>query len=370
MNKKKLFKTLFQKPDVLLFIVTLALCICGLVLIQSASETPVRDGIVQGAAMLIGLVVMTVLTWIDYDYFRALWPFAAGFSAFLLVLVLLIGIGGEEVGTTGWISLGPVSLQPSELAKIGFIITFSCHLNRVRERVSEFKHFMLLMLHFGAYAGLVLLQPDFGTAMVFAVIALGMLFIAGLDWRYFLAMGILLPVTAVGGYFFLLKDYQKKRIFTFLNPESDPTGAGYHVLQSKIAIGSGQLTGNGYKNGPITQNGLLPAAKTDFVFGALGEEFGFFACILLLFLLFFMIWRTFYAAINAKDSFGELLCVGVGAMLSFHVIENVGMCIGLLPVTGIPLPLISHGGSNVLATMMALGIVQSVVVHRRAVHFQ
>ena len=249
------------------------------------------------------------------------------------------------------------------------VLLLALYLSHPKLRVRSFwRGIVFPSVIFGVCALLVGLEPHLSGAILVCCIGLIMIISAGANVLQMVPIGLACVAGAVALYF--SKEYMQQRVYTWLHPESDPTGAGYHVLQSKIAIGSGQLTGNGYKNGPITQNGLLPAAKTDFVFGALGEEFGFFACILLLFLLFFMIWRTFYAAINAKDSFGELLCVGVGAMLSFHVIENVGMCIGLLPVTGIPLPLISHGGSNVLATMMALGIVQSVVVHRRAVHFQ
>ena len=264
------------------------------------------------------------------------------------------------MGTKGWIRFGSIGIQPSELVKIGFIITFAKHIEHVHSDLNNFKNILALLLHAGLLIGLILMQPDAGTAMVFAMIMLLMLFVAGISWKYIVSAFGTLAAAAPLIWFYVLKDYQKGRIISFFSPESDPLGRGYHVIQSKIAIGSGQVVGRGLFSGIQTQLGFLPEKQTDFIFAVIGEELGLWGCLLVCALLLTIVCRIFYIAANSRDLLGELLCTGVGAMFMFHVIENIGMCVGLTPVTGIPLPFFSYGGSNIIASMLGIAIVMLV----------
>ncbi|MDP4133467.1 MAG: rod shape-determining protein RodA [Bacillota bacterium] len=341
----------------------------GIALIYSAGKaggTSYRDVTVQSVAMMAGLIAMSVIMLVDYDVYNILGWFIGGIGLVLLVIVLIIGTGSQEVGTKGWIYLGSISIQPSEIAKVAFIISMSTHLAKIDDKINEPKNIALLILHFAAFGSLVMLQPDFGTTMVFGLIFLGMLFAAGLKLKYFgiaAATGVL---AAVPVWFFVLSNFQRARFLTFLNPELAPLDEGYQVLQSKMAIGSGRLTGNGYMAGNLTQMGYLPQARTDFVYAVAGEELGFVGCVIILIVLLLIIWKCFNNAKNATDKFGSMICVGVGFFFLFHVVENVGMCMGLFPVTGIPLPFFSSGGSNMVASFMSLGLVLNVRMRRKA----
>ena len=208
-------------------------------------------------------------------------------------------------------------------------------------------------------------QPDYGTAMVILVMSVSMLFVGGIQWRYiigvFIAALIIIPIA----YHYFLPQHAKDRIEVFLNPESDPRGAGYNIIQSKLAVGSGQLWGMGLFNGNQTQLGLLPMKTTDFIFPVISEEMGFIVSSIVILLFVILLIRIVNIAKTAKDSFGGLICTGVFAMIFAHFIENVGMSMGLLPITGIPLPFISYGGSSMLTNMMAIGLVMSVACRRK-----
>ncbi len=361
--KRKGFKYFLNNFDWSIFVPAVLCSIFGLFLIYSAgvaAGTNSRDVLVQAIALVIGLLGMSLICYIDYDIFDALGWVIGGVGIGMLVLVLLIGTGGEEVGTKGWIDLGPVSVQPSEFAKIAFIISMATHISRVEEKINEPKNLLFLLLHFIVFAGLVLCQPDYGTMMVFGFTFIGMLFMAGVRLKYFAAAILTAVVAAVPVWTFVLSDFQRARIFTFLNPEQSPLDDGYQVLQSMLAIGSGQITGNGYMQGNQTQSGYLPQARTDFIYSVVGEEFGFLGCVAVLVLLLFIIFRCFVAAGKAKDTFGSMLCIGVGCFLLFHTVENIGMCLNLLPVTGIPLPFFSSGGSNLIASYLAIGLALNV----------
>ena len=367
--KRRGIKYFINNFDWTVFVPALLCTLFGLALIYSAglaAGTSGRDVLVQSVALCIGIIGMAFVCYIDYDILDALGWVIGGIGIGMLVLVLLIGTGGEEVGTKGWINLGPVSVQPSEFAKIAFIISMATHISKVEDKINETKNLVFLLLHFVIFAGLVLCQPDYGTTMVFAFTFIGMLFMAGVKLKYF-GMAILTAiVAAVPVWTFVLSEFQRKRIFTFLNPELSPLDDGYQVLQSLLAIGSGQLTGNGYMKGNQTQMGYLPQARTDFIYSVVGEEFGFLGCVAVLLILLFIIYRCFSAAKKAKDTFGSMLCIGVGCFLLFHTIENIGMCLNLLPVTGIPLPFFSSGGSNLLASYLAIGLVLNVRLRRKA----
>lgn len=354
--------------DIKLLSAVLASCIFGLVMINSAAHTlsnPSRYIAVQSAAIFLGFLAVIFISLLDYSLLYSARHAAMAVGAALLVLVLVMGFGREDTGTQGWISLGFVNLQPAEVAKVCFIVSLSAHISKIREDINSLTNIALLLLHLAVPVALILLQPDMGTAMVFIFIFIVMMFFAGISCKYILASLGVGAAAAAGAWFFLLGSVQKARFFSFLDPESDPLGTGYHILQSKIAVGSGRLFGTGYMKGTQTQMGYLPEKQTDFIFSVICEELGFMGAVAVIALLFFIIYRIFIDARKARDCFGEMLCVGAGAMLLFHAIENIGMCINVLPITGIPLPFFSYGGSNMITSLIAVGIVNSVAVHRR-----
>ena len=366
-DKPKLFS---DKPDLTLMICSILCAAIGILTVNSASASLSAHGryiFMQSAAAVIGLCAMAAMIFFRYTNLKKIKYFI--FGAAIAALAAVLVIGKLSHGMQGWIKIGAFSFQPSELAKLCFIITLAAHLSEVWDSLRSPKTLLLLLLHFLCYTIPVLLQPDFGTAAVFGVIFIFELFFAGISLKLlgitFGGLAALSPIV-----WFFLRDFQKKRIITLFRPESDPLGSGYHVIQSKIAIGSGQLTGRGYMHGPQTQFGYLPERQTDFVFSVIGEEFGFIGTITVTVLLFIIIYRCFESARNnSHDPFGSLMCAGVGAMLFFHVVENIGMCIGLMPVTGIPLPFISYGGSSLITCFASVGLVQSVTMRRRSVKF-
>lgn len=359
-----------DKIDITLLVCSVIASLIGIFIINSAAyslDSHARYVIVQSIALVLGIIFMTGVIFFNYTYLTKLrfLVFALGIG----LLILVLAVGKLSNGTQGWLVIGPITLQPSEIAKLCFIITISCHTAKVKESLNKPKNLIFLIIHFLCYFLPVILQPDFGTATVFAVIFAFILFFAGIGRKYVISLAAFLAA-ASPIVWLLLADYQKNRIISFIFPESDPTGSGYHVLQSKLAIGSGAIWGRGYLQGPQTQYGYLPEKQTDFIFSVIGEEFGIFGTLLLTAVLFIIIYRCFDNAKSCShDTFGELICIGVGAMMFFHVVENIGMCLGLLPITGIPLPFISYGGSNLVTCFAAIGLVQSVRMRRRATKF-
>lgn len=362
-----------KKYDKILMFLFVAAVTIGLVFIFSATRSMEGNNlkfvIVQSVGICIGLVCMYIITYIDYEDLADLWKFFVGVSLFLLVLVLIIGIGAESTGTKGWIRFGSIGIQPAEIVKICFILTLSKHLDTIKHDINYIKNVFLLLCHLSIPLVLILAQPDFGSAMVFVFIFVIMVFVANIDWRYILTAGITGIAVAVFSWFFLLESYQKGRIYALFNPESAAESYGYHVTQSKIAIGSGQVVGKGLFQGIQTQMGYLPEKHTDFIFSVIGEEGGIIICMITVLVLMGMILRCIQIAREAKDELGSFICMGVAAMWLFHTFENVGMAIGIMPVTGIPLPFISYGGSSVMTNCMALGLVLNVCMRRKTLHF-
>ena len=370
MIKLKKFAGFSDKVDKPLLISCILAALIGIFIINSATYTMashIKFVAVQSLAFVLGVAAMVGIIFFNYKNFEKLRFLVFGVGVALLVLVLVVG--KLTHGTQGWLVLGPITLQPSEIAKVCFILTFSYHVTKKYDSINKPHTLLFLFLHFLCYALPVLLQPDFGTATVFAVIFVFILLFAGINKKYVLGvMGGAIAVSPI--IWFLLKDYQRNRILTLFFPESDPTGSGYHVLQSKLAIGSGMFAGRGYLNGPQTQYGYLPEKQTDFIFSVIGEEFGLIGALVITIILFIIVYRCFIIAKSCShDTFGELICIGVGAMMFFHVVENIGMCLGLLPITGIPLPFVSYGGSNLVTCFAAIGLVQSIKMRRRATKF-
>ncbi len=362
-----------KKYDKLLIFLFAVAVTIGMVFIFSATRSMggnnIKFIVVQSVGLVIGLLCMYVITYIDYDELANLWKLFAGTSVFLLILVLIIGIGSESTGTKGWIRFGSIGIQPAEIVKVFFILTLAKHLDTIKHDINYIKNVFMLLCHLAVPLILILLQPDFGSAMVFVFIFVIMVFVANIDWRYILSAGIAGTGIAVFSWFFLLSEYQKNRLYALFNPESAAESYGYHVTQSKIAIGSGQVMGKGLFQGIQTQMGYLPEKHTDFIFSVIGEEGGLLVCMLTVLVLMGMILRCIKIARDAKDELGSFICMGVAAMWLFHTFENVGMTIGIMPVTGIPLPFISYGGSSIMTNCMALGLVLNVYMRCKTLHF-
>lgn len=361
LDNRKFKNTTKKTYDIFLTVCITACLVISFLAITSAtrSSDPLRFLIIQGAAVLIGVFIIFISLRFDYEFFGRFSLYIFLFNIAMLILVLIIGIG-DNVGTRGWIRFGSIGIQPAEVVKIGFILSFSKHIASMGDELNKPKNMLKLLIHLAIIVGLIMLQPDYGTAMVFITIAIVMLFVANISWKYIAGAVGAFAVCAPLVWFFVLADYQKNRFIAFFKPESDPLGMGYHVSQSKLAIGSGRVLGNGLFGGVQTQMGYLPEKQTDFVFAVIGEELGFWGTMLVLLLLLCIIVRCFNTARNSRDLYGELIAAGVGAMFLFHTVENIGMCLGLMPVTGIPLPFISYGGSNMLTSMLGIALVMNV----------
>ncbi len=317
---------------------------------------------------LIGLGGYLAVALFDYRNLKELSPLL--YSGSLLLLVGVLIFGKERNGSRSWYDLGVVDFQPSELAKIGLILALAAFLNDPQRSIRSPRPLLLAFALCGLPTGLILLQPDLGSAMILPCILFAILFVAGLSWRVMLLLGLMGILMLPAGWA-LAKDYQKERVMVFLNPDRDPLGAGWNMKQSRMAVGSGGLNGKGLRQGTQNVLGYLPdtVAPTDFIFSVIAEETGFVGCILVLsayVLMFFLLART---ALLSLDLFGRYVVVGVLAMLFVHVSINVAMTIGLMPIVGLPLPLVSYGGSFIVTLLLALGLAQSVHVRRNAHSF-
>ena len=350
--------------DKFLFVITLVASVIGIIMIYSATRSLNTNSnvIIQTGTFLIGAALMIMISKIDYHFFGHISLTIYAVCVALLVLVLIVGSTGNW-GARSWIRFGPIGIQPSEICKVGFAITFAKHLSMVKHQLDRPITLLFLLVHVGVFLGLIMLQPDAGSAMVFCFMFVLVLFGAGLSFKYIIPAVLGFAAFVPLAYMFLLSDYQKHRIQVFFNPDMDKLGSGYNVIQSKIAVGSGQLFGKGFLKGTQNQLGFLPTKHTDFIFSVIAEELGFIGALLVILILFVIIARCIKASQEADDLFGKYLCLGIAAMLIFHTFENVGMCIGLMPVTGIPLPFISYGGTSLLTNMIAIGMVLSVTRH-------
>lgn len=359
-------------------------------------------------SFILGITGMFFFAYIDYKHFKKFDFWLYGFMILMLLVVFIVGY--ESYGAQRWVGIGSLSLQPSELAKIVVIIILARYFDLLGS-LNNFRDIAPLAMIIGIPFILIFKQPDLGTSLVLVAITFGMiiwaqsnliillviftpilsgflcfswyvwffyLFVFGLilylirikTFDYFLVFGaniitgLLTPVL-----WHLLKDYQKQRLFIFLNPQSDPYGAGYHTIQSQIAIGAGGFFGTGFLHGTQTQLQFIPQQWTDFIFSMIGEEFGFAGSSLVILLFVIIIWRAIAIALNSRDSYGSFIAAGIASMYAFHVFVNIGMALGIAPVVGIPLPLISFGGTSLIINMCAVGILQSISMRRIKLFF-
>ena len=351
----------FTSLDKGILLVAILLSAFGLAAVHTATAAGSNhdhDMMIQTIGICVGLLVVLVFSKIDYTLLgRFSVPIVIICAGVLLITAF---IGNYSGGNTNWLDLGFVSVQPSEFAKVAFILTFSTHVAGSMDSLNRIPTVSFLVLHFLAYFIPICIQGDFGTAVVYTGVFLVILYLAGVQYRYFLVAGVTFVAAFPVFWNFVLKDYHKKRILFSLNPELDPLDFGYQPILSKIAIGSGGLTGLGYGEGVQSQNELLPESHTDFIYSVIGEEFGFIGCIFVLLLISLLVLLLARGARHAKDDAGKLICSGLAAMFAVQTMMNVGMCIGVSPVIGVTLPFISAGGSSVLASFFAIGLAESV----------
>jgi len=348
-----------------LFILPTLLSFLGIVFIFSVtySQKPFLM-ISQIIYFIIGLAIAILLTFFDYRNLRGLAPILYGILIVLLIAVLFLG--SHAFGAARWIDLKIFQLQPSEIGKV-IILLF---LARIFAEAKDFNYKKILLI-IGAVLVpmiLILMQPDFGTAMVFFVTLLILLFFSNIKKIILLAVIAGLILAAPVGWHFL-KTYQKERIYTFINPSNDPYGSGYNVAQAKITVGSGGLWGKGIGKGSQIQLNFLPVAHTDFIFASAAEAIGFVGSTALILLLIFLVTRMINVARKSKDLFGYYFALGWGLILLFQIFVNVGMNMGIMPVTGIPLPFVSSGGTSMFTNMAAIGILQSIYLRHRKISF-
>lgn len=351
-------RSLWSRLDHLQPLLVGMLAALGLMTIYSARADWAR----QVLWVVLGIAAYSAATAFDYRRLRRWAPLL--YAGMLLLLVAVHLVGRSALGARRWLSVGGFPLEPSELSKLLLVLVLAAYLSRLERLTWRALGGALLLVAPAAY--LILTQPDLGTTIVFVGVLMGMLFLAGARaWQLGALAGVALVALPLLPH--LLHGYQRRRLEIFLNPSQDPLGAGYNLLQARIAVGAGGLFGQGWLHGLQGQLGFVPERATDFVFAIFAEEFGLLGCLVLLAIFGALLVRLLRSAAVASDGFGELVVGGVFVMFFVQVAENVGMNIGVLPIAGIPLPLISYGGSATITTLGALGLVQSVMLRRREV---
>jgi len=367
----------FTRADFVLLAVVLLLTAFGALNIYSCTHTQLTEaGLdptlrlkMQLVWIVLGLIAMLAVMAIDYNKLATLAPILYGICVALLIVVLIMG---AVRGASRWISLGPLHIQPAETIKLALILMLGAFLVRWEEEgdKDDFTMVARSLVFVGGPAFLLILQPDLGTPIVLGFIWLAMLFIFGVRLVHLGAIVLAVIVTfSVAWNTPIFKPHQKARLSAFVNPEDDPEGAGYHVKQSKVAIGSGHFTGHGALKGRMSKLSFIPDQHTDFIFTVVGEEYGFLGSVAIIAAYAILLWRGLLISLGAKELFGRLVAVGVLGLFFFHVFVNVGMTIGLLPVKGLPLPFMSYGGSNMLISMLAVGLLQSIHIRRHKINF-
>lgn len=367
--------------DIPLLLATLAISVIGILTVYSASSSPTSPNLhylkMQTIWVTIGFCLMAVVIFFDYKDYGGVIYLIYGVN--ILLLLAVIFMGQSRLGAQRWIPLGPFTLQPSEFAKVAVIITLGYLMSREDVRIESLFDLITPGFHVGVPMILIFLQPDLGTSLVFVAITAGMLFVAGLKWRDMAILAVTGVAASIFAFHKVLKDYQKVRLIVFRDPYQYYFDAGFQIVQSKIAIGSGGIWGSFFRKGAqgtesvisnirdyydISNQGFLPEAHTDFVFSVIGEKFGLIGTSIVLLLFLFIIYRILHIGMTSSDTYGTYICVGVSALLAFQMLVNVGMTLSIMPVTGLPLPFITYGGSTTMASFIAMGLVLNVGLRR------
>jgi rod shape determining protein RodA len=336
----------------------------GLVVLYSASGASMDKVVSQGIRLCVAFGVMFFLAQVPPHHIARWAPWIYGAGVLMLIAVLIMGTTGK--GAQRWLDLGLFRFQPSEIMKLAVPMMIAWYLADNTLPPSR-KALSVTALIIFVPVGLIVQQPDLGTALLIAMAGIFALLLSGISWRLVSGLTLLGAACAPLLWFFGMHDYQRQRVLTFLNPESDPLGTGYHIIQSKIAIGSGGLYGKGWLNGTQSQLEFLPERSTDFIFAVFAEEFGFFGVIVLLSIYLYIIARCLYIATQAQDTFTRLLAGSLALTFFVYLVVNIGMVSGMLPVVGVPLPLVSYGGTSMVTLMAAFGILMSIQTHRKLI---
>ena len=360
-------KYFFKNIQWSVLVCMILLIVIGFVALYSATVSSDSDELTKQVIwFVIGIPVMILVTVIDYKMIAKVSPFFYGIILILLVLVLFTT---PINGATSWFEIGFFSLQPAEFAKIFVIIVFASVIAKIQEKdkkeINKPLKIMISLIVVAVPVALIVKQPDYGTALAFLISTILIFFCAGLDKKYII-FAILISIIVVPlMYFFILPPHAKTRIDVFLNPNLDPRGAGYNIIQSKLAIGAGKLFGMGLSKGNQTQLGFLYPKTTDFIFSVIGEEMGFIVSGLIIILYIILVTKALFIAKTAKDDLGSYIGAGISGIFLFHMTQNIGMTMGLLPITGVPLPFVSYGGSSLLTNMILVGILLNISARRK-----
>lgn len=364
-------KKIFKNIEWGILICTILLILIGLVALFSATQNTEYEELKKQIMWLcISIPIFIVVIFIDYEIVAKASPIFYGILLILLIAVLFT----ESVnGATSWFNIGPFSFQPSEFAKIFVILLFASIVSKIQERgkkeISRPTRLLLSLSVIAVPVLLIIMQPDYGTALAFLIATVMILFTAGIDKKYIITAILLVVILAPILYFFVLPEHAKTRIDVFLNPNLDPRGSGYNIIQSKLAIGAGELFGMGLLKGNQTQLGFLYPKTTDFIFAVIGEEMGFVATAGIVILYVILITKSIYVAKTAKDNLGSYVAMGITGIFIFHMVENIGMTIGLLPITGVPLPFVSYGGSSLLTNLILIALLLNISGRRQKTIF-
>ena len=370
---KKVFSTIksfLKETDILLFSLCVITSAFGLLMVYSATRYTLKDGahfsrefIIMLLAIFLGIIAALFLSYFDYQVYTKFWPVIAVFCVIIMLVLFKWGTGpSSRPDARTWLSIGPINFQPSELVKIGFIITFGVHLDKVKEKINNIFSILQLGAHAAVPIVLVAATGDMGSALVFMVIAIVMMFVAGVDWGYFLGGIALVGAATPLIWTYVLKQLQKDRFLALIYPDLYPDII-YQQQRGLNAIGAGGITGQGLFKGAYTQAGAVPESQNDMIFSVVGEELGFIGCITALLLIVLITVRIIYVGKKSSEQSTNLICTGMAAMIIGQMIINVGMCLMLLPVIGITLPFFSAGGSSNLCVYLGIGIVMSIYRH-------
>lgn len=354
-----------------ILVVAIILSIIGIVALFSATqETEYDEFSKQIIWLVVSLIAMVIVMFIDYNLLLKASPVLYGLTIVLLIAVLFTK---PVNGATSWFNIGAFSLQPGEFAKVTVILFLTYVITKIQrkgqEEINKPTRLLIILSALAVPVLLIVKQPDYGTALAFIVAMALMLFASGLDKKYIIGTILLVVIAVPLLYNFVLPEHAKTRIDVFLNPESDPRGSGYNIIQSKLAIGAGGLTGMGLLKGNQTQLGFLYPKTTDFIYSVIGEEMGFIVAGAIILLFVYLITKSIYVAKTAKDKAGSMMAIGITGIFLFHVLENIGMVMGLLPITGVPLPFVSYGGSSLITNFICIGLLMNISGKRQKTIF-
>ncbi len=354
-----------------ILVCTILLVMVGIVALTSATQNSDYEELKKQIIWLsISIPLLIVTIFIDYEVLVKISPILYG-----IILVMLVGVlfTGAINGATSWFDIGAFSFQPAEFAKIIVVLFLAWLMTKIqskgRDEINRVLKLGLIIIAFAVPVFLIIEQPDYGTALAFVVAFVFMLFAGGIRKRYIISALLLVVILVPVLYFFVLPEHAKTRIDVYLNPDLDPRNAGYNIIQSKLAVGSGQLLGMGLFKGNQTQLGFLYPKTTDFIFALISEEMGFIVAAGIIILYVILITKAVYVAKTAKDDMGSYIAIGIAGILFFHMVENIGMTMGLLPITGIPLPFVSYGGSSLISNFIMIGLLLNISGRRQKAIF-